>query len=594
MVALIRARYPSYTPAQVVSRLVSTADDLGRPGYENRYGNGRVNAFRAVGGSVAAPAVSRGDALEPNHTLVSARAIPLGTTRPSLYPAGDVDVFTVQVPRAGRLDVRVTGLVDTRVYPWNGSGLPIDPIVELYSAAGVLLRRVDAQSESGTELVSAWVTAPATIYVRVLNYYANGNRSAYSVTPSFVDTVAPAVISRSPAPGAVRVRYDGAVIVAGFSEPVSGVGADSVLLKNSSGAVIPAAVSYASSSRRATLRPSAPLAAEATYQVQVTTAILDAGGNALAASAWSFTTGKSTPRIAGEDRFGTAAAVSRASFDTAVPVVYIADGTTFPDALAGGPAARVGGGPLLLTAPGSLPAATTTELARLTPGRIVVLGGTGAVSASVEGALDAYTTGTVTRVAGPDRYATAAAVSASAFPAGTSVAYVATGMTFPDALAAGAAAARAGAPILLVEPNALPGATAAELARLGPDQIVVMGGTGIVSDAVLNQLKAYAPTVRRVSGEDRYATAVSLSASNYAANSVGDVYLASGTAFPDGLSVGPLVGRRGLPLLLVPPDALPASVAAELLRLDPSRIIIIGGTSVVSEALRQQILALWP
>ena len=274
------------------------------------------------------------------------------------------------------------------------------------------------------------------------------------------------------------MRYDGAVIVAGFSEPVSGVGADSVLLKNSTGAVIPAAVSYASSSRRATLRPSAPLAAEATYQVQLTTAIKDAGGNALAASAWSFTTGKSTPRIAGDDRFGTAAAVSRASFDAAVPVVYIADGTTFPDALAGGPAARVGGGPLLLTAPGSLPAATTTELTRLTPGRIVVLGGTGAVSASVEHALDAYTTGIVTRLAGPDRYATAAAVSASAFPAGASVAYVATGETFPDALAAGAAAARAGAPILLVEPNALPGATAAELARLGPDQIVVMGGTG--------------------------------------------------------------------------------------------------------------------
>ena len=109
-----------------------------------------------------------------------------------------------------------------------------------------------------------------------------------------------------------------------------------------------------------------------------------------------------------------------------------------------------------------------------------------------------------------------------------------------------------------------------------------------------NQLRAYAPTVRRVSGEDRYATAVSLSASTYAANSVGDVYVASGTAFPDGLSVGPLVGRRGVPLLLVPSDAVPASVAAELLRLDPSRVIIIGGTSVVSEAVRQQILALWP
>ena len=315
VIALIRARYPSYTPAQVVSRLITTADDLGRPGYENRYGNGRVNAFRALGGSVAAPAVSRGDALEPNHTLASARAIPLGTTRPSLYPAGDVDVFTVQVPRAGRLDVRVTGVVDTRVYPWNGSGLPIDPIVELYSAAGVLLRRVDAQWEGGTELASASVAGPGTIYVRVRNYFANGNRTAYSVTPSFVDTVAPTVISRSPAPGAVRVRYDGAVIVADFSEPVTGVGPGSVLLKSSSGAIVAAAVSYASAGRRATLRPSTPLAAEATYQVHLTTAIKDAVGNSLAATAWSFTTGKSTPRIAGDDRYATAAAVSRASFN---------------------------------------------------------------------------------------------------------------------------------------------------------------------------------------------------------------------------------------------------------------------------------------
>ena len=56
MVALIRARYPSYTPAQVVSRLIATVDDLGYPGYDNRYGDGRVNAFRARRRQRGAPA----------------------------------------------------------------------------------------------------------------------------------------------------------------------------------------------------------------------------------------------------------------------------------------------------------------------------------------------------------------------------------------------------------------------------------------------------------------------------------------------------------------------------------------------------------
>ncbi|HEV8054086.1 MAG TPA: cell wall-binding repeat-containing protein, partial [Candidatus Limnocylindrales bacterium] len=275
-------------------------------------------------------------------------------------------------------------------------------------------------------------------------------------------------------------------------------------------------------------------------------------------------------------------------------VVYIATGSSFPDALAGGPAARVGNGPLLLTASGSLPSATATELGRLKPGRIVILGGTGVVSGAVQTALRSYTVGAVTRVAGSDRYATAAAISSSAFAAGASVVYVATGSTFPDALAAGAAAARRKVPILLVGSNALPGATASELSRLDPDEIIVMGGTSMVSNAVLQQLGGYAGTVRRIAGADRYATAVNLSASTFAANSVNTVYLAAGSSFPDGLSAGPVAGARGAPLLLVPSGFLPDSVAVELKRLDPSQVIIVGGTAIVTETVRNQIRALWP
>ena len=68
------------------------------------------------------------------------------------------------------------------------------------------------------------------------------------------------------------------------------------------------------------------------------------------------------------------------------------------------------------------------------------------------------------RVSGADRYATAAALSAATFGANVPVAYVATGANFPDALAAGPAAAHAGGPVLLVATNEIPASTAKELA----------------------------------------------------------------------------------------------------------------------------------
>ena len=87
-----------------------------------------------------------------------------------------------------------------------------------------------------------------------------------------------------------------------------------------------------------------------------------------------------------------------------------------------------------------LPSSTITELQRLKPERIVVVGGTGVVSAAVLTALHAYA-GAVERVSGADRYATAAALSKKAFPTGAPVAYVASGEDFPDGIAAGAVVA---------------------------------------------------------------------------------------------------------------------------------------------------------
>ncbi len=96
------------------------------------------------------------------------------------------------------------------------------------------------------------------------------------------------------------------------------------------------------------------------------------------------------------------------------------------------------------------------------------------------------------RIAGPDRYGTAAAISTTFFTGPVAMLYIANGTNFPDALVGAAAAGHVGAPILLVAPTSIPDATAAAITALAPKAIKVLGGTASVSDAVKNALGAAA------------------------------------------------------------------------------------------------------
>ena len=109
-------------------------------------------------------------------------------------------------------------------------------------------------------------------------------------------------------------------------------------------------------------------------------------------------------------------------------MAFVASADTFPDALSAGPAAAHRQSPVLLVRQDAIPQSVQTELHRLHPDNIILLGGTDAVSQRVgEKLLDTnYTNGTVTRIAGADRYDTSAMVSAATFDPGVAVAYVAT------------------------------------------------------------------------------------------------------------------------------------------------------------------------
>ena len=288
-------------------------------------------------------------------------------------------------------------------------------------------------------------------------------------------------------------------------------------------------------------------------------------------------------RQQGVDRYGTAAAVSSVAFSPGVPVAFVANGEAFPDALAGGPAAAALGGPVLLVRRPGLPNATVGELDRLNPERIVVLGGTSAVSQGVADALAPYATTGVFRVEGADRYATAAKVSETFFLTASRV-FIATGQAFADALTGGAGiAGTTGGPLLLTLRDSLPPATVAELQRLQPADIVVLGGESAVSAAVFAQLDQYASDpVQRRAGADRYGTGTMVSAFFASAPKV---FLATGEAFPDALAGGAAAGFQDSPVLLVRKDCIPPAVDLEISRLQPSQVVVLGGEAALGPGI---------
>ncbi|MFE5670804.1 cell wall-binding repeat-containing protein [Agromyces sp. NPDC056523] len=197
----------------------------------------------------------------------------------------------------------------------------------------------------------------------------------------------------------------------------------------------------------------------------------------------------------------------------------------------------------------------------------------------------------VDRLAGPDRYATSAAISADRFASGVPVAYIANGLAFPDALGAGALGGVQGGPVLLTAPTLLPVTVAAELQRLRPERIVVVGSSAVVSDGVLRALRAYSADVDRLGGADRYATGRAIVRDAYPDGGASTVIIATGRDFPDALSAGAAGAANTAPLVLVNglASTLDSATVQLLAELGPSEIVIAGSSAVVSVGIESAL-----
>jgi len=307
-------------------------------------------------------------------------------------------------------------------------------------------------------------------------------------------------------------------------------------------------------------------------------------------------------QVSGANRYETAVAAVGISFPTtttvSVPAVVLASGTNWPDALGGAALAGAFKGPLLLTDPAALPSATRASIVRLKPKRVFVLGGEAAVSGAVESAIESMGV-SVTRINGSNRYMVSSAIARTAVAQArldkrvVDTAYIATGLNFPDALAASPISAKTRRPILLTEKDSLTQSTRSALRDLGIKKVVILGGTASVGSAVETQLKAAGISVSRIEGATRYNTAINV-AHHGAALGVGMTWkslgLASGESFADALSGGVAQGQAGTGslLLLTPGASLNKDVSRELAEHKDAigLLRVYGGSSVVQQPTR--------
>ena len=236
---------------------------------------------------------------------------------------------------------------------------------------------------------------------------------------------------------------------------------------------------------------------------------------------------------------------------------------------------------------------------------VIAAGMIASILALVAAPASAGATVTLKRYSGIDRYATSALAATGAFTTGGNHVVLVSGENFADGLAAAGLAGAVAGPVLLTHPTTLLGSTANAIGTIdtgsssaaGKLTVHIIGGESAVSAGVATSLTGLGYTVSRISGADRYATAVAVGDKIRSLTTVGSVVskrtavLVSGTGFADGLAAGGLAYLNKLPIMLTNGSSLDASTKAFLDNEVNSiqRVLIVGGTAAVSAAVATEV-----
>jgi subtilisin family serine protease len=279
--ALVRNKWPSYTPAQVMARLKATARDAGPRGTDPYYGAGILDAYQALGGKWTTD-FAQGVADTNDQPARAGELIAGVAVSSAISVEGDVDWYKLPTDYAHQVRIDVSGqMFDSGAYAQN-----FGPVVSAYDENLKPLAFVQKPEppvdSDGYEIpqpltASTYVTVPAgPMYVAVRN--ANGSRDSrtYSLKVTNADgNVDTAPIDAYPVRDVQPANLSAGVSV--LAKPTvtfpREVDENSVanggvkLLNGKTGAVIPATVTYDQSIRRAEIAPASPLAEATPFRI---------------------------------------------------------------------------------------------------------------------------------------------------------------------------------------------------------------------------------------------------------------------------------------------------------------------------------------
>lgn len=185
----------------------------------------------------------------------------------------------------------------------------------------------------------------------------------------------------------------------------------------------------------------------------------------------------------------------------------------------------------------------------------------------------------VTRLFGRSRYDTSLEICRYGWSSGTSNAILVSGKDFPDALCASPLSYKLNAPIILTTGDTLNSDIIDELNKLGVENVYIIGGTGVVSQGIANQLASMNIKINRLGGKDRYETSVMV------ANEINSdkICVVTGQDFPDALSIASAASSEQMPIILTTRNYVPSKVQSYVKSIHPSKTYIIGGPGVISD-----------
>lgn len=307
--------------------------------------------------------------------------------------------------------------------------------------------------------------------------------------------------------------------------------------------------------------------------------------------------------LAGTSEFDTAAAIALSTFPEGAQTAILACNESYCDAVALSGLAGVYNAPILLTARSDLPDATLSALQEILPSgaTVIIAGGTGIVDQAVGDALTEAGF-SVRRVFGNARDDTPVVAYGESDGWGDT-AVVAWAGSFSDMLSIAPYAYRTKAPVFFTDGDdrILNDAAVAAITSGNFDRMMLVGGSYVVPEAVMSQLRAagWSGENVRLSGNDAYDTSAAV-AQWLVANegfSYHGLALATGTNYLDGLSGIALCGSRGSVMMLVSDTeenglrCIDDVLASEACSSNTLLVSVLGGTSVVSSYTRSYALA---